>query len=61
MISLGVRLAAQVRRDVVCEKEGRQRKPETACLLASLPPEVATPQRLLQLGRRYRGSENRIH
>ena len=42
-------------------KDGRQRKPETVYLLTSLPPEVATPQRLLRLNRSYWGIENRVH
>ena len=57
----GVRFVAQVRREVEYKKDGRQRKPETVYLLTSLPPEVATPQRLLQLNRDYWGIENRVH
>ena len=57
----GVRFVAQVRREVEYKKDGRQRKPETVYLLTSLPPEVATPQRLLRLNRSYWGIENRVH
>ena len=57
----GVRFVAQVRRAVEYKKDGRQRKPETVYLLTSLPPEKATPQRLLRLNRCYWGIENRVH
>ena len=57
----GVRFVAQVRREAEHKKDGRQRQPETVYLLTSLPPEVATPQRLLRLNRSYRGIENRVH
>ena len=57
----GVRFVAQVRREVECKKDGRQRKPVTACLLTSLPAEQATPQRLLRLNRACWGIENRVH
>ena len=57
----GVRSVAQVRREVEHKKDGRKRKPETVYLLTSLPPEVATPQLLLQLNRAYWGIENRVH
>ncbi len=57
----GVRFVAQLRRAVEYKKDGRRRKPETVYLLASLPPEKATPQRLLRLNRLYWGTENRIH
>ncbi len=43
------------------QKDGRKRKPETVYLLTSLPPEVATPQLLLQLNRASLGIENRVH
>ena len=57
----GVRSVARVRREVEYKKDGRKRKPETVYLLTSLSPEVATPQRLLQLNRAYWGIENRVH
>ena len=57
----GVRFVAQVRREVEYKKDGRQRQPETVYLLTSLPPERATPERLLQLNRLYWGIENRVH
>ena len=57
----GVRFVAQLRREVEYKKDGRRRKPETVYLLTSLPPEVATPQRLLRLNRSYWGIENRVH
>ena len=57
----GVRFVAQVRREVEYKKDGRQRQPETVYLLTSLPPEVATRQRLLRLNRSYWGIENRVH
>ena len=57
----GVRCVGQVRREVEYKKDGRKRQPETVYLLTSLPPEVATPERLLQLNRAYWGIENRVH
>ncbi len=57
----GVRCVAQLQREVEYKKDGRKRKPETIYLLKSLPPEVATPQLLLQLNRAYWGIENRVH
>ena len=57
----GVRFVAQLRRQVESKKDGRKRKPETVYLLTSLPPEQATPRRLLRLNRCYWGIENRIH
>ena len=57
----GVRFVAQLRRQVEYKKDGRKRKPETVYLLTSLPPEQATPRRLLRLNRCYWGIENRIH
>ena len=53
----GVRCVAQVQREVEYKKDGRKRQPETVYLLTSLPPEVATPQLLLQLNRAYWGIE----
>ena len=56
-----MRFVAQLRRQVESKKDGRKRKPETVYLLTSLPPEQATPRRLLRLNRCYWGIENRIH
>lgn len=56
-----MRFVAQVRREAEYKKDGRQRQPETGYLLTSLPPERATPERLLRLNRCYWGIENRIH
>lgn len=57
----GVRFVAQVQREVEYKKDGRKRKPETVYLLTSLPSELATAERLLQLNRTYWGIENRVH
>lgn len=57
----GVRFVAQVQREVEYKKDGRKRQPETVYLLTSLPPELATPERLLELNRAYWGIENRVH
>ncbi|MDE0262713.1 MAG: ISAs1 family transposase [Bryobacterales bacterium] len=57
----GVRFVAQVERGVEYKKDGRKRKPETVYLLTSLPSELATAERLLQLNRTYWGIENRVH
>ncbi len=57
----GVRFVAQLQRAAAYKKDGYQRKPETVYLLTSLPPEVVTPARLLQLNRGYWGIENRVH
>ena len=57
----GVRLVAQVQREVAYKKDGRKRTPETVYLLTSLPPELATPALLLQLNRTCWGIENRVH
>ena len=52
----GVRLVAQVHREVVYKKDGKQRQPET-----SLGPEQVKPQQLLHLNRSHWGVENRVH
>ena len=53
---------AQVRRETVFKKDGKRRQPETIYLTTSLPPEQATPARLLALNRGYWGAvENGIH
>ena len=58
----GVRFVAQVKRETVFKKSGRQRKPETVYLVTSLPPERATPKQLLALNRSYWGAvENGVH
>ena len=58
----GARFVAQVRRATVFKKDGRRRQPETVYLVTSLPPEQATPARLLALNRGYWGAvENGIH
>ncbi len=57
----GVRLIAQVRREVAYKKTGKQRQPETVYLVTSLGPEQVTPQQLLQLKRSHWGIENRVH
>ena len=58
---LGVRLVAQVHREVAYKKDGKQRKPETVYLVTSLGPEQVTPQQLLHLNRSHWGIENRVH
>ncbi len=57
----GVRLVAQVRREVTYKKTGKQRQPETVYLVTSLGPEQVTPQQLLHLNRSHWGIENRVH
>ena len=57
----GVRLVAQVHREVVYKKDGKQRKPETVYLVTSLGPDQVTPQQLLHLNRSHWGIENRVH
>ena len=57
----GVRLVAQVHREVTYKKDGRQRRPETVYLVTSLGPEQVTPQQLLHLNRSHWGIENRVH
>jgi len=58
----GARFVAQVRRETVFKKDGQRRQPETVYLITSLPPEQATPARLLALNRGYWGAvENGIH
>ena len=49
----GVRFVAQLTRETVFKKSGRQRQPETVYLVTSLPPERATPALLLALNRSY--------
>ncbi len=50
-----------MQREVEYKKDGRKRKSATVYPLTSLPPEVVTPKRPLQLNRAYRGIENRVH
>ena len=57
----GVRLVAQVRREVAYKKTGKQRQPETVYLVTSLGPDQVTPQQLLHLNRSHWGIENRVH
>ena len=57
----GLRFVAQVRREAIYKKDGREREPETAYLLTGLGPEQATPERLLALNRGYWAIENRVH
>ena len=58
----GVRRVFRIRREVVYKKDGRQRQPETAYFLTSLPAAKAGPQRLLELVRGYWGAvENGLH
>ncbi len=53
---------AQLRRETVFSKDGKRRQPETVYLITSLPPEQATPARLMALNRGYWGAvENGIH
>ena len=58
----GVRRVFRIRREAVYKKDGRQRKPETAYFVTSLPPHKCAPLYLLQIVRGYWGAvENGMH
>ena len=58
----GVRRVFRILRETEYKKDGRQRRPETAYFVTSLPAAQAGPKRLLDLVRGYWGAvENGIH
>ena len=58
----GARFAAQITREAVFKKDGRERGTEVSYILTNLPPELAAPETLLALTRGYWGAvENGIH
>ena len=57
----GARFAAELIRQVEIKKTGEVRDPVTVHLVTNLPPEQATPERLLALNRGHWTVENRIH
>ena len=58
----GVRRVFRIRREAVYKKDGRERQPETAYFVTSLPAHKAGPGRLLEIVRGYWGAvENGIH
>ena len=58
----GARCAAQITREVVFKKDGRQRDTEVSYLITNLPPGRAAAKTLLALSRGYWGAvENGIH
>ncbi len=58
----GVTHVFRIHREVVFKKDGRERRTETAYFVASLPPELAGPERLERLVRGYWGAvENGVH
>ena len=58
----GARFAAQITREVVFKKDGKQRDTEVSYLITNLPPELAAEETLLALTRGYWGAvENGIH
>ena len=58
----GARCAAQITREVVFKKDGRQRDTEVSYIITNLPPELADAKTLLALSRGYWGAvENGIH
>ena len=56
-----MRFAPRVIRAVECKNHGRKRDTETAGLIASLPPEEATPEHLPERNRGHWGIESRVH
>lgn len=58
----GALFAARITREVVFKKTGQKRKTESAYYITNLSPELATPETLQELVRRYWGAvENGIH